>query len=232
MPRKPRQAPGGVVYHVLNRAVGRLRLFQKSADYEAFVKLIGEAHDKFPMRILSFVLMPDHWHFVLWPRRDGDLATFLGWLTHTHSMRFHAQHRSAGSGHLYQGRFRSFPVQADESLYTVCRYLERNPVRAKLVKRPEQWHWSSLWQRMHGDDETKALFSPWPVALPKNWVERVRVPETKEELAALRNSVKRGCPLGSATWLKRITTKLHLEHTQRPVGRPKKEPVDDESGSK
>ena len=103
-----------MVYHVLNRGVARLPLFEKPADYDAFLHVVATALGRFPMRILAFTLMPNHWHFVVWPERDGDLTAFFRWLTHTHTMRWHAHHRTAGSGHLYQGRFKSFPVQEDD----------------------------------------------------------------------------------------------------------------------
>src|SRR5690242_19626296 len=90
MSRGPRYTPDGIVYHVLNRAVARLPLFEKLADYAAFVRVLAEALDEQPMRLLAYVLMPNHWHFVLWPEQDQDLSPFCRWLTHTHSMRWHA----------------------------------------------------------------------------------------------------------------------------------------------
>jgi len=155
MARGPRHAPGGIVYHVLNRAVARLPLFEKPADYDAFLRVLAEALDKHPMRVLSFVLMPNHWHMVLWPERDGELSAFCRWLAHTHSMRWHAHYHTAGTGHIYQGRFKAFAVADDDHLCTVCRYVERNPVRANLVLSADQWRWSSLWRRLHGDDQAR-----------------------------------------------------------------------------
>ena len=110
MSRGPRQAPGGCVYHVLNRAVARLPLFEKPADYEAFLRVLAEALEQQPMRILAFILMPNHWHFVLWPEGDRDLSDFCRWLAHTHSMRWHAHYHTSGSGHIYQGRYKKAPA--------------------------------------------------------------------------------------------------------------------------
>ena len=81
--------------------------------------------------------MPNHWHFVLWPQGDGDLSEFMRWLTVTHTQRWHAAHHTAGTGPLYQGRFKSFPIQADDHLLTVLRYVERNALRANLVERAD-----------------------------------------------------------------------------------------------
>ena len=106
-----------MVFHVLNRAVARHAIFQKDGDYEAFERVFAEALETHPIRVLSYCLMPNHWHMVLWPAKDGDLTDFVRWLTHTHTMRWHAHYHSSGTGHLYQGRFKSFPIQADDHLY-------------------------------------------------------------------------------------------------------------------
>jgi putative transposase len=222
MARGPRHAPGGFVYHVLNRAVARLPLFEKPADYDAFLRVLAEALDEHPTRLLAFVLMPNHWHLVVWPRRDGELTAFCRWLTHTHSMRWHAHYHSAGTGHIYQGRFKAFAVEADDGLYAVCRYVERNPLRANLVRRAEQWRWSSLWRRVHGDDRPRPVLCPWPLPVPADWVERVNAPHTEAEVVALRRSVQRGCPYGSPAWQEQTAARLGLGHTLRPLGRPKK----------
>src|SRR5438034_893562 len=74
MPRRLRFASGGYVYHVLNRAVGRVTLFRKDGDYAAFEKTLRQANDFQPMRLLAYCLMPNHWHLLLWPRGDGDLS--------------------------------------------------------------------------------------------------------------------------------------------------------------
>ena len=138
---------GDVVYHVLNRRVGRMTLFEKDEDYAAFEQVLSEAHPRSPMRLLAYCLMPNHWHLVLWPRHDGELSRYMQWLTTTHMRRWHAHHGTRGTGALYQGRYKSFPVQEDGHFLVVCRYVERNALRAGLVERAEQWAWSSLWRR-------------------------------------------------------------------------------------
>jgi len=135
MPRRPRAASGGYVYHVLNRAVGRATLFDKPTDYLAFAKVLRQAQDWLPVRLLAYCVLPNHWHLVLWPAHDGDLSEHLRWLTVTHTQRWHAHRHTAGTGPLYQGRFKSFPVQEDDHLLTVCRYVERNALRAGLLAR-------------------------------------------------------------------------------------------------
>ena len=172
------------------------------------------------MRICAYCVMPNHWHFVLWPRDEDSLTPIMRWLTHTHTMRWHAHYHTTGTGHLYQGRFKAFPVQDDDHLYTVLRYVERNALRARLVKRAEQWRWSSLYERLHPDAKDSRL-TPWPLPVPADWLEGVNRPETEAELEALRKSVNRGSPFGGERWQKRTATRLSLESTLRPVGRPK-----------
>jgi putative transposase len=219
MPRRLRVSTGGYAYHVLNRAVGRVRIFAKQRDYEAFEEVIGQAKARLPMRVLAWCVMPTHWHFVLWPRGDGDLSEFMRWLTVTHTQRWHAAHRTAGTGPLYQGRFKSFPIQ-DDHLLTVLRYVERNPLRAKLVRQADAWRWSSLWHRVHGGEGE--LLDDSPLALPRRWRQFVQSPQTEMELTALRRSVVRGAPFGEATWQERTAKRLGLQSTLRARGRPGK----------
>ena len=231
MPRAARVAPGGCVYHVLNRAVARLPLFRKEADYAAFERLLLEAQERHPTRILAWCLMRNHWHFVIWPRKDGELTAFLRWLAHTHAMRWHVAHGTVGCGHLYQGRFKSFPVQTDDHFLTVCRYVERNALTAKAAHRAEEWRWGSLWARREGDRELKALLSDWPVDRPRNWVERVNAPLSPKEAESVRLCIARNRPFGGEAWQQRTAARLGLMHTLRPEGRPRKRQAGVESST-
>src|SRR5437762_13930520 len=139
MPRRLRCASGGFVYHVLNRAVARAQIFDKSQDYAAFEKVLRQAKEQVPMRLLAYAVLPNPWHLVLWPYADGQRSAFMHWLTMTHTQRWHAHRHSAGTGPLYQGRYKSFPVEEDEHLLTLCRYVERNPLRTNLVAQAEAW---------------------------------------------------------------------------------------------
>ncbi len=221
MPRRPRLAAGDLTYHVLNRRVGRLPLFDKPADYAAFEKILVEAHERTGIRIVAYCLMPNHWHLLLWPRRDTELSEVLRWITVTHTQRWHAHHGTAGTGPVYQGRFKSFPVQTDEHFLTVARYVERNALRAKLVDRAEVWQWSSLYRREQGDTKLRTWLSTWPIDRPRDWVVRVNRPQTTSELEALRLSVQRGRPFGEEGWVRRMAKRFGMESTLRPRGRPK-----------
>ena len=221
MPRRLRLAARDLAYHVLNRRVGRLPLFDKSADYAAFEKVLAEAHAQTKIRIAAYCLMPNHWHLLLWPRHDGELSEVLRWITVTHTQRWHAHHHTAGTGPVYQGRFKSFPVQNDEHFLTVARYVERNALRAKLVTRAEDWQWSSIWRWAQNDNTLTTWLSDWPVERPRDWLARVNRPQSLAELESLRLSVQRGRPFGKEVWVRRMAKRFGMESTLRPRGRPK-----------
>ncbi|MCI0363232.1 MAG: transposase [Phycisphaerales bacterium] len=200
-----------------------MRLFKKDADFAAFERILAEAVERVPLRILGYTLMGNHWHFVVWPRQGQheQVSEFFRWLTVTHSQRWHAHHGTSGMGHVYQGRFKSFPIAADEHLLAVLRYVERNPLRARLVTKAEAWRWGSLYRRVHGTPEERALLAESPVPLGRRWFEHVNEPQSDAELEAIRRSVTRGQPFGGDAWRKKVTRQLGLEHTIRPRGRPR-----------
>lgn len=222
MARCNRRAPGDMVFHVLNRGVGRMKLFQNEADYAAFEKVIAETLQVRPMRICCYCLMPTHWHLLVWPERDDDLAAFMQRLTITHVARWQRQRRRVGYGHIYQGRFKSFPVSKDKYFYNVARYIERNALRARLVKHTVDWRWSSLWRHEHETKEDAWRLSNWPVRRPSNWRKLVSAPQGVDELKALRESIRRGRPYGPEDWVAATAAELGLEASLRPRGRPKR----------
>lgn len=225
MGRPHRAAEGGYVYHVLNRANARMTIFADKEDFVAFENVLSQAIERTNTRLLAYCLMPNHWHLVVWPRKDGELSRFMGWLTLTHTQRWHAHRNSAGTGHVYQGRFKSFPIQEDDHLYAVARYVERNALRANLVRRAEQWQFGSLARWLRGSSADQSLLAAWPLPRKANWVDYVNAPQSEAELAAVRHSVQRGSPFGNESWSERTVRRLELESTLRPQGRPKKQRI-------
>lgn len=220
MPRRNRVAPGGTVYHVINRANGKLRLFKKQEDFLAFYEVLGLAMKRHPVPLLGWCIMGNHWHFVTLPQHDGDLSRFFGYLTLLHATRWQTAHGAVGMGHVYQARFRNFMIEQDAHLLWVLRYVERNPVRARLVRRAQDWQWSSLYARLNGPSEVQSLLSDWPIERPDDWVAEVNRAQTPAEEEAIARSIKRGCPLGTHEWVKRVSKKYDLANTLRPRGRP------------
>lgn len=222
MPRSARASVGGLCYHVLNRGNFRMEVFHKDKDYQAFVDLLTQAQEHRPMRLLAYCLMPNHFHLVLWPYEDGDLSRFMQWLMNGHVRRYHQHYHTSGTGHIWQGRFKAFPAKADHHLLSMLRYVERNPLRAGLVKRAEEWLWSSL--RAVTKDQPPAMLHPGPVPRPANWLSLVNEPQTEAELEALRRCVRRGRPFGSPTWVSQTADRLGLAYTLRKRGRRRKTP--------
>ena len=133
-----------MVFHVLNRANERIPIFRSAGDYRAFEQVMTEGLEKVKdMRLLAYCVMPNHFHMVLWPQTDEALSRFMHWLTCTHVRRLRACRQNPGNGHVYRGPFKAFAVQDDEHLLAVCRYVERNPLRAGLVQSAGEWAWSS-----------------------------------------------------------------------------------------
>ena len=220
MPRAPRADEAGGLYHALNRGNSRAAIFRKEADYEAFERILSEGLARYPVQLFCYQLMPNHWHLVLRPTQDGEMSRFLRWVTATHTMRYHAHYHTSGTGHVYQGRFKSFPIQDDAHFLTVCRYVERNALRAELTARAEDWRWGSLWRWQQSVEPVPALLSPWPIPRSPHWLARVNEPLTDRELIALRRSAQRGSPFGDSAWIESTAQRLGLAPTINPRGRP------------
>ena len=225
MGRSPRVTQSGLVYHVLNRRVMRLPLFEKDGDYLAFERVMASSLERPDApALLAWCLMPNHWHLVVRAGRRTNLSTWMQWVTVTHTHRWHAHTHTAGEGPLYQGRFKSFPVQDDSHFLTVCRYVEGNALRAKLVRRAEAWRWGSLLVRRDRQSALLTWLRPWPLDRPRNWLAQVNAVMDEDDLHDVRQSSARGVPLGQETWKTRVAHRLGLDITLRPRGRPRKTP--------
>jgi putative transposase len=211
-----------MVYHALNRANFRSTLFKQESHYQDFLDVMKEILSLVPMRLLAYCLMPNHWHLVLYPRADGDLSRFMQRITLTHTQRYHAQTRTVGYGHIYQGRYKSLPVEPGGHFLSVVRYVERNAQRAALVKKAEDWRWSSVRVRLYGDEDQKAMLSPWPVAEPKDYLPWLNHSQPIEEIENIRYAIKRSRPYGSERWVSRAVAQFGLENTMRNPWRPGK----------
>jgi putative transposase len=223
MPRTARVAPAGMIFHVLNRGVGRQRLFDHDGDYAAFERCLAHALAVAgPVGLLAYCLMPNHLHLLVLPGTEGALARFMHRLTLTHTRRWQARRGLEGHGHVYQGRFKSFPVQDDGHLLTVGRYVERNARRAGLVEHAAHWRWGSLARRLGRGGPDPVPLADWPVDRPHDWATYVDEPQTDAELAALRRSVDKGRPFGGSDWTRDTATRLGLPSSERPRGRPRK----------
>lgn len=172
------------------------------------------------MRLLAYCIMPNHWHLVLYPKQDGDLSTCMGWLTNTHTRRWHTAKGTIGEGHLYQGRYKSFLCQKDNHFLTLVRYVERNAKQVNLVTKAEDWQYSSVWRREHGTVRQQKVLSPWPIEIPNGYLAWLNKPQSEKEEKSIELAMQKGSPFGDDQWIKRTVKKYHLESTLRYPGRP------------
>ena len=222
MGRVLRTDVGDYVYHVLNRANARVQIFNNDKDYQLFEQILAEAKEKCDMRLLVYCIMPNHWHLVVHPKKDGDLSKFMNWLTLTHTQRWHVSKKTTGQGHLYQGRYKSFLCQNDNHFLALVRYVETNALRSNLVNKAEKWKWGSAYCREYGTPKQKKLFTSWPVQKPNDYLVWLNQPQSEDEKSVIAKSIKRGSPYGSSSWNKKVINKFNLETTLRRIGRPKK----------
>lgn len=219
MPRIHRYLADGYFYHVINRGNGKQKIFHKDQDFAVFIQIMKEAKKHFSIDIFAYCLMPNHFHMVLMPNQPDHLSMWMHWLMSTHANRYRQHYKT--TGHLWQGRFKSFIIQNDEHLITVLRYVEANPLRAGLVFSAKDWLWSSLRERI--DERTETIISDLPFELSSDWIKFVDEPLTKKELERIRQSVIRQSPFGTLEWQNEISKELNIECTLRPRGRPRKE---------
>jgi len=218
MPKRQMVDSGDFVYHVLNRGAKRSRLFESSSDYRALEQILWEAKVRISMAILAYCIMPNHWHLVLKPSSGKQLSQFMHWFTVTHVHRWQRFHETVGTGAVYQGPYKAIPVETETQFLNVCRYVERNPLRARLVIQAQDWRWSSLWRREHVVDE---MLAAWPVSRPDKWTSLVNGFE-EPELTTIRAAVRRGVPCGDPGWVDQTAHTFGLHAHLNPTGRPKK----------
>lgn len=222
MARQRRADEAGGIYHALNRGNRRATIFHTDEDYWAFENILSEGLERYRVEIFSYELMPNHFHLILRPGIDGEMGRFMKWVGGTHTTRYNFHYKAVGQGHVYQQRFKSFPIEDDSHFYTACRYVERNALRAGLVETAGAWRWGSLNRWLHPPERCPQILSPWPMARPEDWLQRVNTPLTDNEMEAIRKCAQRGQPFGSQSWIDQLVQRLGLPTTKRPRGRPRK----------
>jgi putative transposase len=210
-----------MIYHVLNRGNGRMSLFHKEEDFAAFEKVLGQGLARYPVDLLAYCLMGNHWHLVLRPHSDRSLSDLMRWVGVTHVRRHHEHYHNGSGGHLYQGRFKSFAIQEDGHFLRVCRYVEANAARAGIVPSAQDWPFGSLATRARKLEKPFEL-ADWPVARPARWAALLSEPMARDDLESLRKCLAKGRPFGDDDWVERTARRLGLESTLRDRGRPAK----------
>ena len=203
-------------------------LFRQPEEYAVFLQILGQATAKFKVDLWGYCLMGNHWHLVVEVEAMSHLSRWMHWVCNRHVRLVHRENKCLGGGHIYQGRYKSFPIQDESYLYNVLLYVEANPLRAKLVARAEDWPWSSLSRARVWDGLVEV---PRPKLAPgdraQHWHEAVNQPLPLANLDSLRQSIARGTPQGQPQWIADLTAARGLESTVRSRGRPRK-PISNE----
>lgn len=217
MPRIARGESVGGIYHVINRGNMRMQVFDDAEDYGYFLMLLQKGLKREAIELHAYCLMPNHFHLLLVPLAEGSLSRFMHWVMTSHVRYYHRKNKT--SGHIWQGRYKSFMVQKESYYLSLLRYIEANALRAKLVNEAGAWIYGSLWERI---TKQRCLLDKSLIALPSDWALHVNTPLHEEELTNVRNSVNRQSPLGELEWVEKMAEKFGLTATLNPRGRPKK----------
>ena len=198
MPRRSLAHVGPHVWHAMNRAVQHVTLFSSPSDYDAFLSLLCRRSAGQSDRVIC--LLRDAKSLASartcsqWPLLS---SSYLQWLAGVHGSQWRKSSQTTGRGAVYQGRFRAVPVEADQSFVRVSRYIECNPIRAGLVTRAEEWHWSSAARVERG---SRPELAEWPTPRPRWWTELLNSPQEAAAVDLIRSSIVRGVPYGSREW--------------------------------
>lgn len=187
MARKPRKLETNLVYHVFNRRTDRQLLFPSPRSFDDFLHLMELGRERYDVRICAYCIMDTHWHQAVWVHPEAGataVASYVRWLSATHAIRFRIRSDTRGLGHVYQDRYKAIAAYDINHYLTVVRYIERNPLEARIVQRAEHWSWSSLSDRLSG---RRKILCEGPVPLPPNWLQVVNTQSTLEELDGLED---------------------------------------------
>lgn len=200
MARIARVVIPGIPHHITQRGNRRLETFFSESDYREYLYLMAEWCNRCKVQVWAYCLMPNHVHLIAVPESEDGLYRAIG-EAHRRYTRY-INFQKEWKGHLWQGRFASFPM--DETyLLATARYIELNPVKAGMVKRPEEYRWSSARAHLQGEDDILVKAAPL-LAILGNWQELLASDLTEQEYEKLRRHERSGRPLGDDNFLSRL----------------------------
>ena len=221
MPRIARGLADNQIYHIINRGNRREVVFHDNYDYEKFLKLLIESKEKYAIKIYAYCLMPNHFHLVIYTKYADSLSQGMHWISSS-SVRYYNKRYNI-SGHLWQGRYKSFIVQEDSYLLVLLKYVEANPKRARIVKDCIDYKYSSANNRIKNNENL--ITDEIPILLPDDWYGYINSDEKITDIESIRNCINRQAPLDDKNWKYMVSKKYNLESTINPRGRPKKEEI-------
>ena len=223
MPRIARVIATGYPHHITQRGNYRQRIFSEDTDYKKYLSILKEETKKYSLIILAYCFMPNHVHFIGVPEKEDSMAKVFKYAHMKYSQYYNK--KTHGAGHLFQGRF--FSSVMDEMHTLACaRYIERNPVRAKMVKKPYDYDWSSAKAHCRVEQldtlQVSKLFS-YVEEKQKTWKEFIEIPDNYDEVKEIREHTRKGRPIGTNSFVGKLEKKLGRFLKLKPKGRPKKE---------
>lgn len=221
MPRIARGLADNQIYHIINRGNRREAVFHDNYDYEKFLKLLIESKEKYAVKIYAYCLMPNHFHLVIYTKYADSLSQAMHWISSSYVRYYNKRYNI--SGHLWQGRYKSFIVQEDSYLLVLLKYVEANPKRARIVKDCIDYKYSSANNRIKNNENL--ITDEVPILLPDDWYTYINSDEKITDIESIRNCINRQAPLGDKNWKYMVSKKYNLESTINPRGRPKKEEI-------
>jgi len=222
MPRIARIVAAGYPHHITQRGNYQQKIFADDTDRRKYLSLLKEESERYHLIILAYCLMSNHVHFMVLPQREDAMGKVFKYTNMKYSQYYN--NKMKVSGHLFQSRF--FSCVLDERHMIACaRYIERNPVRANLVKEPCLWPYSSakIHCGIHQDDPLATnQFFDYIKIKPKTWKEFVEAPDNPDEIKGIREKTRTGRPLGTNDFIERLERQLKRLFKLKPKGRPKK----------
>ena len=216
MPYRRRRNAQATYFHVVNRSVRKAAIFLRPGDYRAFQQVLREGLEMYPVELLAYCILSNHWHLLVRPSGSKVLSDFMRWVSATHAIRWHVSHQSRGQGPVYQGRFTAVPLEASGELVTVCRYVERNALSAGLVKHAEDWPWCSLADRLQDHSAVPLVSTPFLTS--DTWVAYVNAVLTTREYVRAATSAPSG--VRSVEKTSEVVLAKTVEKTSEVLGAP------------
>jgi putative transposase len=218
MARIARVVAPGIPHHIVQRGNRRQETFFRKEDYQAYLTFMAYWCRDCGVEIWAYCLMPNHVHLIAVPESEDGLRRAIGEAHKKYSLRINL--REGWQGHLWQGRFRSYAM--DEAyLLVATRYVEMNPVHAGMVKRPEDYPWSSALAHIHGEDDLLVKTRPL-LEMAGEWRSFLSGPVSDQDLQILRKHETTGRPLGDSGFISRLEKTLEREVRPKKRGRKRK----------
>ena len=223
MARLPRVVAAGAAHHVTQRGNARRDVFEIDSDRRVYLDLLGDSCRYYHLGLLGYCLMPNHVHLIAIPDHPDSLYLAMKALHGRYASYLNA--RQGTTGHVWQGRYYSCPLD-ENHLWEALRYTERNPVRAGMVERPDDYRWSSAAAHRVGEDRSELLDLDlwWARFTPVEWREFLENRESETDLEVIRRATHTGRPLGSAEFVGEWESALDRTLSPGKGGRPRKKP--------